>query len=78
MKPKQIAIIAAIVFLGIISLQNMDSIRVDFLFWDFGISLILLFYILLALGFAAGFFTSAMMSGKKRETIQHGRKSEDT
>jgi uncharacterized integral membrane protein len=64
MKPKQIAIIAGIILALIITLQNLDSVRVDVLFWDFSFPLILLLYIALGLGFLAGY----LLGGAKRKS----------
>ena len=60
MQPKHYAIIAGIVFILIITLQNIGSVRVAFLLWDFSISLIFILYLFLALGFLSGYMIRAM------------------
>ena len=54
MKLKTIILIAFIVFITIISMQNTQNIVVNLLYWDAEISLILLIYIVCIVSFLIG------------------------
>jgi len=56
MQPKQIALLIGGVLFLILLLQNTHVVMLHFLFWEFGMSQIILIPIILLLGFGAGFF----------------------
>lgn len=62
MKPKQITLIIVGVLFFILLLQNTHVVMLHFLFWEFGMSQIILIPLILSLGFGIGFFV-----GKKSQ-----------
>ena len=61
---KQILIAILVILVLIVILQNRYAVTFHFLFWEFGMSLILLIPLLLLCGFAIGLLVSSMMARK--------------
>ena len=73
MNARSIILIICLIVVTVISTQNTHSITLKFLFWDMSISLIILMYILIALGFMIGFsYTniSKKIKGKSVKKIE--------
>lgn len=68
--PKQIAILAAIVLIVIVLLQNTQMVTLHLLFWSISMSQILLFLIMLAFGFILGYFVHTLRVKKKTSSSQ--------
>jgi len=56
MQPKQIALLIVGVLFLILLLQNTHVVMLHFLFWEFGMSQIILIPLIMAVGFGIGFF----------------------
>ena len=56
MKPKQIAILVGLVLCLIILLQNTQVVSFNLFFWKLSMSRIILFPLLIVIGFLIGFF----------------------
>lgn len=56
LQPKQIALITAGILFLILLLQNTHVVMLHFLFWEFGMSQIILIPLILLLGLGVGFF----------------------
>ncbi|OHD69208.1 MAG: hypothetical protein A2W19_06375 [Spirochaetes bacterium RBG_16_49_21] len=60
MNAKSIIIIVLVVLITILSMQNTQSVVVNMLFWQATYPLIILMYILLGIGFAAGYLARSV------------------
>jgi uncharacterized integral membrane protein len=69
MSSKSLIFIVLIVIVVILSLQNTQSVTVNILFWDVSYPLIVLFYIMLGVGFLIGSFGGRMNRAFKRRDI---------
>jgi len=73
MKVRSIILIICLIVVTVISTQNTHGITLKFLFWNISISLIILMYILIALGFMIGFSyntISKRIKGKSDKRIK--------
>ncbi|MBN1532110.1 MAG: LapA family protein [Spirochaetes bacterium] len=77
MKLKHIAVMAGIVLILILTVQNLDMVRVDVLFWGFTFPLILLIYIALGLGFLAGYLLGGPAKRRDTGTVPPERRLKD-
>lgn len=66
MNSKQIILLAIIIIMLIILIQNTAVVSLKLLFWEINMSKIILFFIILICGFAAGFLTAKIHSKKKQ------------
>ncbi len=69
MKMKALVISLLCVLVAIVSLQNAQEVKLNFLVWDFSISRILLILITFVLGLAVGVLVSMKRPGKKPATV---------
>jgi len=65
MQPKQIALLIVGVLFLILLLQNTHVVMLHFLFWEFGMSQIILIPLILLLGFGAGFFVGKSFQNRQ-------------
>jgi uncharacterized integral membrane protein len=70
MKTKIFFIILLIVLLIIFVLQNTESIKVDFYFWDLNIPGALLLFVCFALGLLVGLIIPSSGSKKEQDRVE--------
>ena len=70
---KNIILILVLGLIIILSAQNTQSVQMEVLFWDISISLIVLIYLSLVIGFISGI----TYTGIKRITSRSARKEKD-
>ena len=79
MKKFKIIVIVIVLLLSlIVILQNMQSVRTNFLFWEFSLPRALLLFLTFFFGFIAGLLVAIRFEGKsdkKREAISNGNKT---
>ena len=63
---RTIALISLAAFVMLLSLQNLQAVIVNFLFWDMSLPLIVLIFIVLLAGFVAGYLFSVIQEKKSR------------
>lgn len=61
-KAKLITGLTAILLIVIFAVQNYEVVQVNFLFWSFSMSRAVMIFILLAIGFLAGFILKGFSS----------------
>lgn len=64
-KAKLITGLTAILLIVIFAVQNYEVVQVNFLFWSFSMSRAVMIFILLAIGFLAGFILKGFSSISK-------------
>ncbi len=62
MKTKLSLIIALLLTVIIFTLQNTETVSIQFLFWQFSLSRALMLFLMLAIGIVLGFFLCAMQN----------------
>jgi uncharacterized integral membrane protein len=69
MKGKTLIILFLVLIVAILSLQNTHTIEVNILFWSASYPLIIIIYIILGTGFAAGFGIKRLSKTHKKNKI---------
>ena len=64
---KTIIIIVLAIIVTILTIQNIHEVELNILFWKGAPSLIVVIFIMLGLGFAAGYFLKSMGKISKKE-----------
>jgi uncharacterized membrane protein YciS (DUF1049 family) len=67
MKIRTIILITLVIIVTIISTQNIQTITFNFIFWDISLSLIILMYIILIIGFIIGISISPLIKISRRK-----------
>ena len=63
---KTTMMVTLVVLASVIATQNTHPVELKLLFWDLNVPLILFIIIILALGFALGFFYTSIMNFRKK------------
>lgn len=61
MKPTTIIIFLCAIVLTILAMQNTDAVVINLLFWHPSVPLIILVFVVMGIGFAAGFVVRSMI-----------------
>lgn len=64
-KARLIFVLTVIFLIVIFAVQNYEVVQVNFLFWSFSMSRAVMIFILLAIGFLAGFIMKGLSSMKQ-------------
>ncbi len=67
MKPKAIVLIILSIIFVILIVQNSDPIKVNILFWSIHMSQVIVFFLILIIGFIGGYFAARIDETKKEE-----------
>lgn len=68
MKIRTIILIILVIIVTIISTQNIQTITFKFIFWEISLSLIILMYIILIIGFLIGISLAPLIKISRRKS----------